>query len=142
MRKQTIWVPEQVRHNPPVQLQKIARSLKFRIRKKKDCTIHVAKTKVLTSFAVTVKLVCAFVFAYADCCFSYSATHLLSSLILCILHGCVLVMNCRYLIEKFILRPYHCSTVPHIDNLIARTQLPDHTHSISIQEYRIGSGNV
>ena len=32
-----------------------------------------AKTKALISFAVTAKLVCAFVFAYADCWFSHAA---------------------------------------------------------------------
>ena len=30
-----------------------------------DCTIRVAKTKALISFAVTTKLICVFVFAYA-----------------------------------------------------------------------------
>ena len=32
-------------------------------KKKRNCTIHVAKTKGLISFAVTAKLICAFVFA-------------------------------------------------------------------------------
>ena len=32
-----------------------------------------AKTKVLISFAVTVKLICTFVFANADCWFSHAA---------------------------------------------------------------------
>ena len=36
----------------------------------------VAKTKALISFAVTAKLICAFVFAYADCWFSHGAAHL------------------------------------------------------------------
>ena len=36
----------------------------FGFRKKRDCTIRVAKTKVLISFAVTAKLICVFVFAY------------------------------------------------------------------------------
>ena len=36
----------------------------------------VAKTKALISFAVTVKLICIFVFAYADCWFSHAAAHL------------------------------------------------------------------
>ena len=36
----------------------------FEFKKKRDCTIRVAKTKALISFAVTAKLVCAFVFAY------------------------------------------------------------------------------
>ena len=46
-------------------------------RKKRDCTIRVAKTKAMISFAVTAKLICAFVFAYADCWFSYPAAHFL-----------------------------------------------------------------
>ena len=33
------------------------------------------KTKALISFAVTAKLICAFVFAYADCWFSHEAAH-------------------------------------------------------------------
>ena len=35
------------------------------------------KTEALISFAVTVKLICAFVFAYADCWFSHGVAHLL-----------------------------------------------------------------
>ena len=35
-----------------------------------------AKTKALISFAVTAKLICAFVFAYADCWFSNAAAHI------------------------------------------------------------------
>ena len=31
----------------------------------------------LISFAVTAKLICAFVFAYADCWFSHAAAHLI-----------------------------------------------------------------
>ena len=42
----------------------------FVYRKKRDCTIYVAKTKALISFAVTAKLICAFVFAYAIVRFS------------------------------------------------------------------------
>ena len=41
----------------------------------------VAKTTLaLISFAVTVKLICAFVFAYADFWFSYAAAHILKPL--------------------------------------------------------------
>ena len=32
-------------------------------KKKKDCTIHAAKTKALTSCAVNAQLICSFVFA-------------------------------------------------------------------------------
>ena len=45
--------------------------------KKRNCTIRVAKTKALISFAVTAKLICIFVFVYADCWFSHVAAHLL-----------------------------------------------------------------
>ena len=41
-----------------------------------DCTICVAKTKVLISFAVTAKLICVFVFAFAKIRFSHDAAHL------------------------------------------------------------------
>ena len=40
------------------------------------CTIRVAKTKALISFAVSAKLICIFVFAYADCWFSHEVAHL------------------------------------------------------------------
>ena len=35
--------------------------------------MHVAKTKALISFAVTAKLICFFVFAYAYCWISHAA---------------------------------------------------------------------
>ena len=41
-----------------------------------DCTIRVAKTKVLISFVVTAKLICGFVFAYAKSRFSHDAAHI------------------------------------------------------------------
>ena len=44
----------------------------FGFRKKRNYTINVVKTKALISFAVTAKLICAFVFAYADCWFSHA----------------------------------------------------------------------
>ena len=77
MRKPTIWVPTRSDTNRAVQSQKQARSLKFRIKEEErlyypccDCTIRVAKTKVLISCAVTAQLICAFGFAYANCWFS------------------------------------------------------------------------
>ena len=57
--------------------QKIVRGLKYRIRKKRDCTIRVAKTKALISFAVTAKLICVFVFAYAKIRFSHNEAHMI-----------------------------------------------------------------
>ena len=44
----------------------------FGFRKKRNRTIRVVKTKALISFAVTAKLICAFVFASANCWFSYA----------------------------------------------------------------------
>ena len=44
--------------------------------KKRDCTLCVAKTKALISCAVTAQLICAFVFAYADCWFSNAVAHI------------------------------------------------------------------
>ena len=41
-----------------------------------DCTIRVVKTKALISFAVTAKLICVFVFAYANCWFSHEAAQM------------------------------------------------------------------
>ena len=40
-----------------------------------------AKTKALISFAVTAKLICVFVFAYADCWFSHEAAQIIMILI-------------------------------------------------------------
>ena len=44
----------------------------FVFRKYRDCTICVAKTKALISFAVTAKLICVFVFAFAKIRFSHN----------------------------------------------------------------------
>ena len=48
----------------------------FGFRKKRVSTIRVAKAKALISFAVTAKLICAFVFAYGRCWFSHDAAHM------------------------------------------------------------------
>ena len=42
--------------------------------------MRVEKTKALISFAVTAKLICAFVFAYADCWFSHEAAQYINDL--------------------------------------------------------------
>ena len=54
----------------------------FGFRKKKDCTIFVAKTKALISCAVTAQLICGFVFAYANCWFSHAQAHTASILLI------------------------------------------------------------
>ena len=74
MRKPTFWYLTWSDTNQAVQVQKMARGLKFRI-KKVEGLHYVAKTKALISFAVTAKLICVFVFAYAQCWFSHEAAH-------------------------------------------------------------------
>ena len=76
MEQPTMWFPNRSDTNGPVQAQKRARSYNFGFKWKRNCTIRVAKAKALISFAVTAKLICAFVFAYADCWFSHEAAHI------------------------------------------------------------------
>ena len=57
--------------------KKMARGWKLWIQRYRNCTIHVAKTKTLISFAVTAKLICVFGLAYADYLFSHEAAHLM-----------------------------------------------------------------
>ena len=44
--------------------------------------MYVAKIKALISFAVTAKLICVFVFAYAKSWFSHEAAHIFSNILL------------------------------------------------------------
>ena len=53
------------------QSQKKARSWNFGFRKKRNCTVQVGKTKPLITFAITVKMVCTFVFTQVKIQFSY-----------------------------------------------------------------------
>ena len=48
----------------------------FGFRKLRNCTIRVAKTKALISFAVTAKLICVFVFTYTKIRFSHDAANI------------------------------------------------------------------
>ena len=72
-----MWFPNRSDTNRAVHVQKMARGPRhFGFKKKRNRTIHLTKTKVLLSFAVIVKLICAFVFAYADCWFSHAVAHI------------------------------------------------------------------
>ena len=90
---QTVWLPitlyepvhektnnlgsDRVRHKPGCTVTEAGN---FGFRKKRNyCTIGVAKTKALISFAVTAKPICAFVFAYADRWFSHVVAHIILS---------------------------------------------------------------
>ena len=78
MIKPVFGVFYRVRYKPGCRATEDARleAWNFGLRKKRDCTIRVAKTKALISFAVTAKLICVFVFAYAKSRFSHYEAHL------------------------------------------------------------------
>ena len=52
----------------------------FGFKKKRYCTIRLAKTKVLISCAVTAQLICIFVFTQAKKQFSHDGAHLSNAL--------------------------------------------------------------
>ena len=65
-------VSDQVQHKPYCSVTED----NFGFRKKRNWYIRKAKTKALVSFTVTAKLICVFVFAYADCWFSHAVAHI------------------------------------------------------------------
>ena len=71
-----MWFPTRSDINRPVQSQKMARDWKFWIYKVEELYYPCSENKGADHFAVTAKLICAFVFAYADCWFSHGAAHL------------------------------------------------------------------
>ena len=73
-RKPTILV--QTRSNTNRQDCTVTEAGNFGFKKKRNCTIPIAKTKALISFAVIAKLIYAFVFAYANCWFSHARAHI------------------------------------------------------------------
>ena len=80
MRKPTFWFPTRSDTNQAVKLQKMARGLKFRIKKLEGsyylCSENKGVDQLRGYFAVTAKLICVFVFAYAKCLFSHVAAHI------------------------------------------------------------------
>ena len=76
MEKTTICVSNQLRHRSGCTATEAGYARNF-VLENKDCTICLAKTKVLISCAVTAQLICAFVFAYADCWFSDATDHVI-----------------------------------------------------------------
>ena len=69
MRKPVFGVSDQVRHKPGCRIKEDGQMLVISVSGSGGIvlwsTIRVAKTKALISFAVTAKLICVFVFAYA-----------------------------------------------------------------------------
>ena len=65
IRKPAFGVSDQVSHKPACAATEDGWKLDFGFKDKRDCTICVAKTEALISFAVTAKLICPFVFVFA-----------------------------------------------------------------------------
>ena len=54
----------------------------FRFRKKRNCTIRVAKNrKAMIRITVTAKLICAFIFAYENCWLSHDVDHIYNTVL-------------------------------------------------------------
>ena len=74
MRKPTIWFPTRSDTNQAVQLQKMARGLKFWIKKEEGLYYPCSENKGADQLR---GLICDFVFAYAKHWFSHIAAHIL-----------------------------------------------------------------
>ena len=74
VRKPTIWVPTRSDTNQPVQSQKQARSLKFRIKEEEGLYYLCSENKG----ANQLRGYRTFVFAYANCWFSHAVAHVVS----------------------------------------------------------------
>ena len=71
MSKPTLWVSDLEGQKPASAVTEC----NFGFKKKRYCPVCVAITKVLISCAVTVQMICAFVFAKTFCWFSYAVAH-------------------------------------------------------------------
>ena len=80
MRTPTIWFPNRSDTNQAVQAKEMARGWKFWFQKVQELYYPCSKNKGADQ-PVTVKLICAFVFAYAKCWFSHYMAHRVLELI-------------------------------------------------------------
>ena len=76
--KPTISFPNRCDRNRAVQAQKLAREWKFLIKKVEESFYPCSENKGADQLRGTVKLICVFVFAYADCWFSHEAAQITS----------------------------------------------------------------
>ena len=79
VRKPTFWFLTWSDTNRAVQLQKMARCLKFRIEEVEGLYYSCSENKGVDQRAVTMKLICVFVFAYAKCWFSHDVAQINAS---------------------------------------------------------------
>ena len=71
-----MWFPNRSDTNRPVQAQKRARSLKYRIYVEEELYYPSSENKGADQLRGYAKLICVFVFAYADCWFSHGAAQI------------------------------------------------------------------
>ena len=76
MRKPMFWFPTWSDTNQAVQLQKMTRGLKFRIKKVEGLFYLCSENKGADQLRGTAKLICVFVFAYEKCWFSHDAAQM------------------------------------------------------------------
>ena len=80
-KKTNVLVSDLVQHKPGCTATEDGKRLEILdLESRGICTIYVAKTKALISFAVTAKLICVFVFAYAKRWFSHDVAQLTETL--------------------------------------------------------------
>ena len=72
----TIWVPTRPDTNQPVHAQKMVRGWKFWIKEEEDLYYPCSEIKGADHLCSTAQLICALVFAYADCWFSHAVVHI------------------------------------------------------------------
>ena len=72
-----MWFPNKSDTNRAVHAQKRARSLKFRIQVEEELYYPISINKGADQLRGYPDLICAFVFAYAYCCFSHEAAQIL-----------------------------------------------------------------
>ena len=90
----------------------------------RNCTIHIAKTKALISFTVAAKLICVFVFTYADCWFSHAGSSSFQTEV--IFHVIV-----KFLLYQFLI----IFIIHHFSESTNTTHLLLHNSSFSLQSH-------
>ena len=83
--KPTMWFPNRSDTNRPLQAQKTARSMKFRIKELEGLYYPCCENKGADQLRGY--LICAFVFAYADCWFFQEVAHMFCDIMYTVLCG-------------------------------------------------------
>ena len=81
---------------------------------KRKSTIREARTKALISCAVTAQLICAFVFAYADCWFYDTVAHYYYFVFVIAMNTCVTFVKFCEIKLNNILKTFNSYFIPNI----------------------------